>query len=45
MRLIIGDVTIESEASIWFGAVLRGDIAPIYIGKGSNIQDNVVDSC
>ena len=40
--VVIGDVTIESDASIWFGAVLRGDIAPIYVGKGSNIQDNVV---
>jgi carbonic anhydrase/acetyltransferase-like protein (isoleucine patch superfamily) len=40
--VIIGDVTIESEASIWFGVVLRGDIAPIYVGKGSNIQDNAV---
>lgn len=40
--VIIGDVTIESEASIWFGVVLRGDIAPIYIGKGTNIQDNAV---
>jgi carbonic anhydrase/acetyltransferase-like protein (isoleucine patch superfamily) len=40
--VIIGDVTIESDASIWFGAVLRGDIAPIYIGNGTNIQDNAV---
>jgi carbonic anhydrase/acetyltransferase-like protein (isoleucine patch superfamily) len=40
--VVIGDVTIESEASIWFGVVLRGDIAPIYVGKGSNIQDNAV---
>jgi carbonic anhydrase/acetyltransferase-like protein (isoleucine patch superfamily) len=39
---IIGDVTIESEANIWFGVVLRGDIAPIYIGNGTNIQDNAV---
>jgi carbonic anhydrase/acetyltransferase-like protein (isoleucine patch superfamily) len=40
--VVIGDVTIESDASIWFGVVLRGDIAPIYIGKGTNIQDNAV---
>jgi len=40
--VIIGDVTIEEEANIWYGAVIRGDIAPIYIGKGTNIQDNAV---
>ncbi len=39
---IIGDVEIAEKASIWFGAVLRGDIEPIIIGKGSNIQDNCV---
>jgi gamma-carbonic anhydrase len=36
---IIGDVEIADEASIWFGAVLRGDIGPIRIGSRSNIQD------
>jgi len=39
---IIGNVTIEANASIWFGAVLRGDILPITIGKNTNIQDGVV---
>lgn len=38
--VIIGDVEIEEGASIWFGAVLRGDMAPIRIGAGTNIQDN-----
>lgn len=37
---IIGDVTIGEESSIWFNSVLRGDEAPIIIGKRSNIQDN-----
>lgn len=37
---IIGDVTIEEGASIWFNTVLRGDEAPIKVGKFSNIQDN-----
>jgi len=37
---IIGDVEIEEGASIWYGAVLRGDMAPIRIGKNSNVQDN-----
>jgi len=36
---IIGDVVIEEGASIWFGAVLRGDVGPIRIGKRANIQD------
>lgn len=40
--VIIGDVTIEEGASIWFGAVLRGDIASIVISANSNIQDNTV---
>jgi carbonic anhydrase/acetyltransferase-like protein (isoleucine patch superfamily) len=39
---IIGDVTIGAGASVWFGAVLRGDVAPIRIGAGTNIQDNCV---
>ena len=37
---IIGQVTIEKEASIWPNAVLRGDLASIFIGQGSNVQDN-----
>jgi carbonic anhydrase/acetyltransferase-like protein (isoleucine patch superfamily) len=40
--MLIGDVTIEDGASIWFGAVLRGDVAPIHIGRNSNIQDGAV---
>ena len=39
---LIGDVTIGPEASIWFGAVLRGDVAPIVIGARTSIQDNSV---
>lgn len=37
---LIGDVTIESKASVWFNAVLRGDINSIVVGEGSNVQDN-----
>lgn len=40
--VISGDVTIEEGASIWYGCVLRGDVAKIVIGKNSNIQDNTV---
>ncbi len=37
---VIGDVEIADGVSIWYGAVLRGDLAPIKIGKNTNIQDN-----
>lgn len=37
---VLGDVTLGEGSSIWYGAVARGDIAPIIIGKFSNIQDN-----
>jgi len=37
---IIGNVTIQSNSSVWFGAVIRGDRNQIYIGKNTNIQDN-----
>lgn len=37
---IIGDVTLQAGASVWFGSVIRGDKDHIEIGKGSNIQDN-----
>lgn len=39
---LIGDVRIEAGASVFYGAVLRADIAPIVLGAGSNLQDNVV---
>lgn len=38
--VLIGNVTVEDGASIWFNAVLRGDMAPITIGRNSNVQDN-----
>ena len=37
---IIGDVEMGDDCSIWFGAVLRGDVNPIRIGNRVNIQDN-----
>ncbi len=39
---IIGDVTMGDDCSIWFGAVLRGDVNTITIGNGTNIQDGSV---
>src|SRR5438874_13826346 len=38
--MIIGNVTIHEGASIWYNAVVRGDTAPIVIGRRTNIQDN-----
>ena len=42
--VLIGDVTVEAEASVWFGVVLRGDDPEngIVIGPRSNVQDNCV---
>jgi carbonic anhydrase/acetyltransferase-like protein (isoleucine patch superfamily) len=40
--VVIGDVTLGDDASIWYNAVARGDINRIVIGPGSNIQDNAV---
>ncbi len=40
--MLIGDVTLGEGASVWFGAVLRGDVSPIVIGARTNIQDNTV---
>ena len=39
---VIGKVTLKSRASVWFGAVIRGDNEPITIGKGSNVQEGAV---
>ena len=40
--MIIGDVSLKKNASVWFGSVLRGDNDPIILGENSNIQDNSV---
>lgn len=39
---IIGEVELGAGSSVWFNATIRGDIAPITIGEGTNIQDNAV---
>src|ERR1051325_9170904 len=39
---VLGDVILEEESSVWYGAVLRGDINRIIIGPRSNLQDNAV---
>jgi gamma-carbonic anhydrase len=40
--VVVGDVTLGDGASVWYNAVLRGDINRIVVGPGSNIQDNSV---
>ena len=40
--VIIGDVTLEKNSSVWFNATLRGDIENIHLGEGSNVQDGSV---
>lgn len=40
--VLIGDVTVEAGASVWFNAVLRADYAPVVIREGANVQDGSV---
>ncbi|MBX9703330.1 MAG: gamma carbonic anhydrase family protein [Silvanigrellaceae bacterium] len=42
---VIGDVVFEEDCSVWFNAIVRGDVNSIRIGKGTNIQDNAVIHC
>ena len=39
---VIGQVELAENASVWFGVVIRGDSAPIRVGRNSNVQDNSV---
>ena len=40
--IVIGDVKLLPESSLWFGTVLRGDIETITVGRGTNVQDGTV---
>ena len=40
--VVIGKVRLEVDASVWWGAVLRGDNEPIIVGRGSNVQDGTI---
>lgn len=42
---VLGDVRLGPGVSIWYGAVVRGDMAPITLGEATNIQDNCVLHC
>ncbi len=39
---VVGDVEIGDDSSVWFGAIVRGDVFPIRVGARTNIQDNAV---
>src|SRR5690554_1161778 len=39
---VLGDVILHDHVSVWFGAVIRGDMEQVEIGEGTNIQDNAV---
>ncbi|MCV9386197.1 gamma carbonic anhydrase family protein [Reichenbachiella ulvae] len=43
--VVIGDVTMGDNCSIWYNAVLRGDVHSITIGHNSNVQDNAMIHC
>lgn len=43
--IVTGDVSIGELASVWFGAVIRGDVAKVTIGRRANVQDNAVVHC
>ncbi len=40
--VLVGDVVLESGASVWFGVTIRGDNERITVGQGSNVQENTV---
>jgi carbonic anhydrase/acetyltransferase-like protein (isoleucine patch superfamily) len=42
---VLGEVELGEAVSIWYGVVIRGDVAKISIGQGSNVQDNSVIHC
>jgi carbonic anhydrase/acetyltransferase-like protein (isoleucine patch superfamily) len=40
--VVLGDVTLGARVSVWYGAVLRGDMAPIVVGEATNLQDGAI---
>ena len=38
--VVVGDCRLEKDVNVWFHATIRGDMSPIHIGEGSNVQDN-----
>lgn len=39
---VMGQVTLEEDSSVWYGAVIRGDMAPVVIGAQTNLQDGSI---
>src|SRR3954465_13083334 len=39
---LVGDVIVEAGASVWYGAVIRADYAPVHIREGANVQDGSI---
>ena len=42
---VTGEVTLGDDVNLWYNAVVRGDVAPVIIGRGTNVQDNAVVHC
>jgi carbonic anhydrase/acetyltransferase-like protein (isoleucine patch superfamily) len=42
---LLGEVTVAEAVNLWYGAVVRGDVAPITLGPQTNVQDNAVIHC
>ena len=42
---VLGDVTLGKGVNVWYGAVIRGDVASVSVGEGTNVQDNAVIHC
>lgn len=42
---VLGEITLGRHVNVWYGATIRGDVAAITIGEGTNIQDNAVIHC
>ncbi|MBI1337095.1 MAG: gamma carbonic anhydrase family protein [Phycisphaera sp.] len=42
---VLGEVTLGHDVNIWYGASIRGDVAPVKIGRATNVQDNAVVHC
>ena len=42
---VTGDVTLAAGVNIWYGCVVRGDVAPIHLGENVNLQDGVIVHC
>lgn len=42
---VMGQVTLAPDVSLWYGAVVRGDVAPVSVGRGSNLQEHAIVHC